>query len=154
MSQDFFEVKRIQFESFEHTNIFYEGKMIYLESEGVKVIDKLYKDKFSFWKIKMKVVLAFMGLWDIVNISEKTLFSNANPKVLKEYQRRVKKAVHIISLNLVDYQLAHIKSCKGLTKAWKTLCNTHKTKNLSSILFVCRKFFTCKMQEGDDVVHL
>ena len=28
----------------------------------------------------------------------------------------------------------------------------HETKSLSNILFLRRKFFTCKMQEGDDML--
>jgi hypothetical protein len=93
-----------------------------------------------------------VDLWDIVDGSEKVPPSNADPKVLMEYQRRVKKAMSIIMLNLADNQLAHIKSCKGPAEAWKILCNIHETKSLSNILFVRCKFFTCKMDEGDDLL--
>jgi hypothetical protein len=48
-----------------------------------------------------------------------------------------------IGINLVDSQLHHIKRCKGPVEAWKTLCN---------ILFIRHKFFTCKMQEGEDLL--
>jgi hypothetical protein len=58
----------------------------------------------------------------------------------------------VIGLNLADNQLAHIKSCKGPAEAWKTLCNIHETKSLSNILFIRRKFFTCKMQKREDVL--
>lgn len=53
----------------------------------------------------------------------------------------------IIGLNLADNQLVHIKSCKGLAEAWKTICNIYETKNLSNIIFIRRKFFTCKIQK-------
>ena len=43
-----------------------------------------------------------MDFWDIVDRSEKAPPSNADPKMLKEYQRRVKKAMSIICLNLTD----------------------------------------------------
>ncbi len=68
------------------------------------------------------------------------------------YQRRAKKTMSTISINLVDSQLHHIKRCKGPAEAWKTLCNIHKTRSLSNILFIRRKFFTCKMQEGEDLL--
>jgi hypothetical protein len=126
--------------------------MAYLESEAARIIDKFHGEKFSLWKFKMEMALASVDLWDIVDGSEKAPPSDADPKVLKEYQRRVKKAMSIIVLNLADNQLAHVKSCKGPAEAWKILCNIHETKSLSNILFVRRKFFTCKMEEGDDLL--
>jgi hypothetical protein len=71
----------------------------------------------------MEMVLASMDLWEIVDGSEEAPPSNADPKIIKEYQRRVKKAMSIIGINLVDSQLHHIKRCKGPAEAWKTLCN-------------------------------
>jgi hypothetical protein len=97
----------------------------------------------------MEMVLASMDLWEIVEGSEEAPPSDANPKVIKDYQRHVKKAMSTIGINLVDSQLHHIKRCKGPTDAWKTLCNIHETRSLSNILFIRRKFFTCKMQEGE-----
>lgn len=63
------------------------------------------------------MVLTFMNLWNIVDGYEKGLPFNDDPKVLKEYQRRIKNVMSIISLNLVDNQLAHIKSSKGHVEA-------------------------------------
>ena len=48
----------------------------------------------------------------------------------------------IITTSLVDKELAHIKGCKRPAEAWKILCN---------ILFIMRKFFTIKMDEGADI---
>ena len=52
-----------------------------------------------------------------------------------------------------DKELAHIKGCEGLAEAWRTLCTIHKTKNLSSILFLRRKFFAIKMDKSDDILE-
>ena len=57
---------------------------------------KFHGEKFSHWKFKMKMVLASMDLWDILDRSDKAP-SNADPNVLKEYQRRIKKIVSIIA---------------------------------------------------------
>jgi len=54
---------------------------------------------------------------------------------------------------LADKELAHIKACKGPAEAWTTLCNIHETKSLSNILFLRRKFFTAKMEEGTDILE-
>lgn len=58
------------------------------------------------------MVLAFMDLWDIVDKFDNVSPSNMDSKVLKDYQKRVKNVISILGLNLVDNQLAHIKSCK------------------------------------------
>ena len=50
------------------------------------------------------MVLVSVDLWYIIHGSEKAPHSNADPKVLKEYQRRAKKAMSIIGLNLVVNQ--------------------------------------------------
>ena len=82
-----------------------------------------------------------MNLWDIVNGSEEPPPPNAYSKVVKKYQGRVKKAISIIGLNLTDNQLAYIKSGKGPAEVWNTFCNIHKTKSLSTTIFIRRKFF-------------
>ena len=123
------------------------------EGESARVIDKFKGENFNLWKFKMEMVLASMDLWEIVDDTEEPPSSNDDPKVKKDYERRVKKAMSVIGLNLVDNQLAHIKSCKGPAEAWRTLCNIHETRSLSNILFIRRKFFTSKMQEGDDLLN-
>jgi hypothetical protein len=71
-----------------------------------------------------------MDLWEIVHGSEDAPPSDGDPKIIKEYQRRVKKAMSIIGINLVDSQLHPIKRCKGPAEAWRTLCNIHETRSL------------------------
>jgi hypothetical protein len=43
-----------------------------------------------------------MDLWEIVDGSEEEPPSNSDPKDIKEYQRRAKKAMSTIAINLVD----------------------------------------------------
>ena len=126
--------------------------MTSFESEAVRVIDKFNKKNFNIWKFKIQMLLASMDIWDIVDGSKKTPPSNADPRVLKEYQRRTKNTMSIIGLNMTDNQLVHIKSCKGSAEVWKTLCNIYDTKILFNILFIRCKFFTYKMQKCDDLL--
>ena len=72
--------------------------MAYLGRKRARVMDKFHGERFSLWKFKMKMVLAFMDLWDIVNESKK----DPLPQVLKVYPMCVKKAMSIINLNLPD----------------------------------------------------
>ena len=129
--------------------------MATFESESVRNIDKFDGKNFGRWKFRMEMVLSSMDLWEIVDESEEPPSKDDDPKVIKEYNRRAKKAMSIIGLSLVNSQLAHIKSYKGPAEVWKALCNVHETKSLSNSLFVRRKFFTIKMQKGDDLmVHI
>ena len=84
-------------------------EMAFFEGENVKIIDKFYRERFNLWKFKIEMLSASMDLWDIIDGSEEAPPSNADPKVKKEYERRVRKAMSVIGLNLADNQLTHIK---------------------------------------------
>ena len=72
--------------------------MAYVKNERARVMDKYHKGKLSLWKFKMEMVLASLDLWEVIDGSEKIPPSNADPKMLKEYQRCVKRALFIIGL--------------------------------------------------------
>ncbi len=74
----------------------FECKMASFEGESARVIDKFNGENFNLWKFKMEMVLASMDLWEIVDRSEEAAPSNADPKIIKEYQRSAKKAMSII----------------------------------------------------------
>ncbi|MGH7974689.1 MAG: retrotransposon gag domain-containing protein, partial [bacterium] len=115
-------------------------------------MDKFDGGNFHLWKFKMEMLLASKDLWDIVDGSEEAPEEDSDPKMKKAYQRRAKLALSIIATNLVDKQAAHIQHCRDPAKAWIILCGVHEQKSLSNILFVRRKFFTIKMQDGDDML--
>ena len=125
--------------------------MAFRENEGLKILDKFNGENFNLWKFKMEMILASRDLWDIVDESEEAPPSDANLKDKKAFEKQSKTAFGLIAINLVDKEMAHIKHCKGPTKAWKILCNIHETKSLSNILFLRYKFFIIKMQEADDI---
>ena len=63
--------------------------MVLFKSDAARMIDKFNEKKFNLCKFKIKMLLASMDHWDIVERSEEPPSSNADPKVLKEYQRHV-----------------------------------------------------------------
>jgi hypothetical protein len=71
--------------------------MASFEGESARVIDKFNGENFNLWKFKMEMVLASMDLWEIVDGLEEAPPSNSDPKVIKEYQRRAKKAMSTIA---------------------------------------------------------
>lgn len=68
-------------------------------------------------KFKMKMILTAIDLWDIMDESKEPSPSNADLRAKEEHQRWVKKTMFIFGLNLIDNELAHIKSCEGVIKA-------------------------------------
>ena len=86
--------------------------MTSFESESARIINKFNGGKFNILKFEIKMLLASMDLWNIMDRFEQPPPSNVDPKVLKEYQRCVKKFMSIIGLNLVENHVAHIKHCK------------------------------------------
>ena len=98
------------------------------------------------------MILAEKDLWEIVEGSEERPEASANPTEIKAFERRSNKAFATLVMNLKDSQLAHIQACKSPAEAWKTLCDVHETKGLANILFLRRRFFTVKMQEGEDIL--
>ena len=122
-------------------------------NDNLPIVDKFNGDNFGSWKFKMEMVLAAKDLWDIVDKSESPQPDDVEESTKKEYTRRCKKALAIIAINLVDKEMFHIKGWTRPAEAWETLCNIHETKSLSNILFLRRKFFTVKMEEGTDILE-
>ena len=122
------------------------------EGEGLRVIQMFRGENFHQWKVRMELALAALDLWDIVQVREVGPSSSADAREHKEFQRCEKKAFGILANNLDDANFAHIISCKGVVQAWRTLCNIYESRNLSNIIFTRRKFLTCKMEEGEDLM--
>jgi hypothetical protein len=100
----------------------------------------------------MELQLSTLDLWDIVDESEEAPGLEASLKVKKDFQRRERKALGTIAMNLDETNFMHIISCKRAADAWKTLCNIYESRNLSNILWSRQKFFTVKMEEGEDLI--
>ena len=63
----------------------FELKMMSLEGEGTRVIDKFNGEDFNTWKFKSEMGLVSVDLWDIVNESKEGPPFNIDPKVRKDY---------------------------------------------------------------------
>jgi hypothetical protein len=72
-----------------------------------------------------------------------------------DYNEKETKAFASLCEHLTDAQLAHIQYCDNVRSAWEAFCGVHETKTIGKKLFLRRRFFTIKMQEGDDMlVHI
>jgi len=107
---------------------------------------------FHLWKFKMCMMLSKHGLWKFVNGSA-TLPSEEVARV--DYNEKETKAFALLCEHLTDAQLAHIQYCDNVRSVWEALCGVHEAKTSGNKLFFRRRFFTIKMQEGDDMlVHI
>ncbi len=72
-----------------------------------------------------------------------------------DYNVKETKAFALLYEHLTDAQLAHIQYCDNVKSAWEALCGVHAAKTIGNKLFLRRRFFTIKMQEGDHMlVHI
>ncbi len=72
-----------------------------------------------------------------------------------EYNEKATKAFALFCEHLTNAQLAHIQYCENVKSAWETVCDVHETKIIKNKLFFQKRFFTIKMQEGEDLlVHI
>jgi hypothetical protein len=89
------------------------------------------------------------GLWKFVDGSA-TLPSEEVVSV--DYNEKEMKAFALLCEHLTDAQLAHIQYCDNVKSAWEAFCSVHEAKTLGDKLFFRRRFFTIKMQKGDDML--
>jgi hypothetical protein len=106
--------------------------MTSFENEATRIINKFHGLNLNLWKFKINILLGSMNLWNIMDGPEKTPPSDVDPKVLRDYQRCVKKTMSIIGLTLVDNQPTHIKSCKRHAEVCKPFFNIN-LRNLRGI---------------------
>jgi hypothetical protein len=122
------------------------------QMESLKVMEKFDGGNFQLWKFKMRMMLSKHGLWKFVDGSA-TLPSEE--VATTDYNEKEMKAFALLCEYLTDAQLAHIQYCDNVRSVWEALCDVHEAKTIGNKLFLRRRFFTIKMQEGDDMlVHI
>jgi hypothetical protein len=127
-------------------------KMSSFQMESLKVMEKFDGDNFHIWKFKMHMMFSKHGLWKFVDGSA-TLPSEEVARA--DYNEKEIKAFALLYEHFTDAQLAHIQYCDNVRSVWKALCGVHEAKAISNKLFLRRRFFTIKMQKGDDMlVHI
>jgi hypothetical protein len=117
--------------------------------ESLKVMEKFDGGNFHLWKLKMRMMLSKHGLWKFVDGSAR--IPNDEDQI-KDYNEKATKAFTLLCEHLMDAQFAHIQYCENVKSAWETLCGVHEAKTIRNKLFLQRRFFIVKMQEGEDLL--
>ncbi len=116
--------------------------------ESLKVMEKFDDCNFHLWKFKMRMMFYKHGLWKFVD-GNATL---PNEKVTRaNYKEKEMKAFTLLCEHFMDAWLTHIQYCDNVRSAWEAFCSVHEAKTIGNKLFFQRRFFTIKMQEGDDM---
>jgi hypothetical protein len=69
--------------------------------------------------------------------------------------KKKRRLFALLCEHLTDAQLAHIQYCDNVISAWEAFCGVHEAKKIGNKLFLQKRFFSIKMQEGDDMlVHI
>jgi hypothetical protein len=100
----------------------------------------------------MRMMFSKHGLWKFVDGSA-TLPSKEVASA--DYNEKEMKAFALLCEHLTDAQLAHIQYCDNVRSTREVFCGVHEAKTIGNKLFLRRRFFTIKMQKGDDMlVHI
>ncbi len=120
--------------------------------ESLKVMEKFDGGNFHLWKFKMHMILSKHGLWKFIDGC--AIIAN-DKNAMVDYNEKTTYAFALLGEHFMDAQLAHIQYCENVKSPWETLYNVHKAKTIENKLFFQRRFFTIKMQKGEDLlVHI
>jgi hypothetical protein len=111
-------------------------------------MEKFDGGNFHLWKFKMPMMLSKHGLWKFVDGSA-TIPHDEDQ--ITDYNEKATNAFALLCEHLTDAKLTHIQYCENVKSAWETLCGVHEAKTIRNKLFLRRRFFTIKMQEGEDL---
>ena len=118
------------------------------------LINKFGGMNFHTWKFKMQMVLEERDLWEVISgeIKMEQLTSAPDQATFK---RKSRKALAMVCLAMEDSQLPLVRSASGALDAWSRLEGHFEKKGLANKLFLRRRFFTAKMEEGDvELAHI
>ncbi len=117
--------------------------------ESLKVMEKFDGGNFRLWKFKMHMMFSKHGLWKFVDGST-TILNDEDE--MANYNEKATKAFALFCEHFTYAQLAHIQYCENVKSIWETFCGVHEAKTIENKLFFQRRFFTIKMQEGEDLL--
>jgi hypothetical protein len=120
-----------------------------MDNKSLTNIDKLDADNYQTWKLLIEMVLLHQDLWSVVDGSWAR--PSEGDKDLAEWKKRANKAKALIILSLQLSQLEHVRRLETPSEIWEKLKEVHEPKGRQHRLFLRRKFFTMKMQEGDSM---
>ena len=115
--------------------------------EGL-MIEKLNDKNYATWKFKVEMLLIKEELLEIVT-------DEIPEQITNDWNKKDRRARALINLSIEDSQIINVKNETTAKATWDTLKRIHERSNLSSKLFLLRKLYGTKLNEGGDLnVHI
>ena len=113
-------------------------------------IEKFNGQNFELWKLKMEDLLVDKEQWATVDPGTKLAAMSS------EYWEKIdRKAMSTIRLCLLDSVLLNVSREDSAKKLWEKLGNLYQSKSLVNKLFLRKKLYHLRMEDGDSVTdHL
>lgn len=113
-------------------------------------IEKFNGQNFELWKLKMEDLLVDKEQWTAVDPGTKLAGMST-----KDWEKLDRKARSMIRLCLLDSVLLNVSGEDSTKKLWEKLGNLYQSKSLVNNLFLQKKLYHLRMEDGDSVTdHL
>ena len=109
-------------------------------------IKKFNGHNFELWKLKMEDLLVDKEQWAAVDLGTKPIGVST-----KDWEKLDRKARRTIFLCLLDSVLLNVSGEVSTKKLWEKLGNLYQSKSLINKLFLRKKLYHLKMEDGDSM---
>lgn len=107
-------------------------------------IVKLNSNNYFNWRYKLQMLVIEKEVWDVINEEPPNPVTNA-------WEKKDRKALSTIALNVEDDQIHHIRNCLTAADAWENLKDIHEKDTPNNRACILRKMMTKILPEGGDV---
>lgn len=115
-----------------------------IAEKEIALIKKLNNHNYSNWSFKLENLLTRDNLFKLICDD-----TPATPDA--EWDKNNAKARATIDMFIEGSQIIHVKHLKSAKLIWQALKSVHQRSNLSSKLFLLRKLYSQKLNEGGDM---
>lgn len=114
--------------------------MTSFESKAIKIINKFNEGKFNLWKLKIKMLLSFIDLWNLTKGIQGTLFFQCRSQSIEKIPN-IRQEGHVHQRPQFSVQPTCIhQELQRTHRGMKNTLQQSQTKSLSNILFICASF--------------
>lgn len=127
---------------------FSASSIFLMESIGGFKIEKLGERNFHVWKQKIKLILSFRELEDVIADQEPPV----DVDEFEKWKKRDAKAKAVIGLTLSDDHLDHVRGVETAMEMWNAILNVFQRNTLLNKIKARRDFYSVKMNDLERVL--
>ena len=111
-------------------------------------IEKFNGQNFELWKLKMEDLLVDKEQWTVVDPG-----TNPTGVSTEDWEKLDRKVRSTICLCLSDLVLLNVSGEDSVKKLWEKLGNLYQSKSLVNKLFLRKKLYHLRMEDGDFMIE-